>query len=354
MPTSDITQTTTADMSSVTEFSVDSQDTDGVGAGETKYDNPDFTKWLGYYKTTAIKKPIDAYATWVTGRGLDETDTRTKVLLDNFKGWGEDNFLAIIWNMLVVKKFNGDSYAHAIRNDKGTLINLKPLNAGRMTNIVGQDGVIIRYEQRLANGKTRKYKPNEILHLCNDRIADEIHGVPVCEVAEWGILARKEALADLKRVTHISMVRVLYVDINDKARLADLKRDYPDAINSHNLLILPVKPEDAKFEDLQVPPIGIILEYVRYIENSFYKDVGMPKSLTGDAEGIPESGGKMAYLNHEPIYNREVTELEADLWNQLALRVKFKRQASLMDSVNNQENKNNNQTQAAQPSDVTA
>jgi len=345
----DITQTSQTDMANlVTDYSVDTMNIDGAEGGEeSKYSNPNFTKWLGYYKTTAIKKPIDAYATWVTGRGLEKENAA----VNNLSGWGEDSFLAIMWNMLVVKKFNGDAYSHAIRNDKGTMINLKPLNPGRMSTITGPDGMIIRYEQRTARGETKKYKPQEILHLCNDRIADEIHGVSVCEVAEWGILARKEAMVDWKRISHRSTIRVLYVDEQDKTRLADLRKDYAEGIKNGEVLLLPCRKEDASFEDLTLPPVEAFLAWIRYLENSFYKDVGMPKSLTGDAEGIPESGGKMAYVNHQPNYNKEVTDLEADLWNQLALRVKFKRQDTLMPDVNNQENKNNAQT-GFQPNDV--
>jgi len=349
----DITQTTTTDLNNlVTDYSVATWSLDSPsGINETEWKNTNFSKWLGYYRTIPeVRKPIGDYATWVVGKGIT-TDTRTQVLLDNLTGWGEDNFLSIMWNMLVVKKFNGDSYSEIMRNDAGTLINLKPLNAGRMATITNPQGIIIRYDYTLSDGKTKKFQPNEILHLCNDRIGDEIHGTSVIEAAEWIILARNQAMSDIKRVAHRSTIRVLYVDEQDKARLTELKRDYAEAMEKGEVLILPTLEKDAKFQDLQIPPIQAYLEWIRYLENAFYKAIGFPKSLTGDAEGIPESGGKMAYFNHMPVYNREVTDLQADLWNQLAIRVEFKEQATLTDSMNDTENKNKAQT-GFQPSDT--
>jgi len=353
----DITQTTQTDMASkVSDYSVDSQSIDGVSDQKKNvwYYGQNFSKWLGYYKSIPeVSKPIGNYATWVVGKGFT-ADTGTQAILDNITGWGEDNFLSIMWNMLVIKKVNGDSFSHIVRNeDTGTLINIKPLDPASMKSNVDGKGLIDSYEQisKIEGKKPKEFQPNEILHLCNDRIADELHGNSVIEAAEWIILARNQAMADIKRQTHISMIRVLRVDEDDKTRMSDLKRDYAEAIDKGELLIIPTMAKDAAFEDLQVPAISAYLEWIRYLENAFYKAIGFPKSLTGDAEGIPESGGKMAYFNHMPVYNREVTDLQADLWNQLAIRVEFKEQATLTDSMNDTENKNKAQT-GFQPSDT--
>ena len=144
---------------------------------------------------------------------------------------------------------------------------------------------------------------------------------------------------------------MLNVAENDKARRVELRKDYAEAIEKREVLSLPGKPSDAGFQDLDLPPVEAFLAWIRYLENAFYKAIGFPKSLTGDAEGIPESGGKMAYFNHMPNYNREVTDLQNELWNQVAIRVEFKEQASLTDSMNDTENKNRAQT-GFQPSDT--
>ena len=351
----DITQTTTTDFQNdVADYSVDTATTDGVTEQEeTIIHNNDFTKWFGYYtKIPEVKKPIDNYATWVVGKGFT-TDTRTQVLLENITGQGEDTFLSIMRNLLIVKKVNKASYAEVIRNDKGTLINLKPLDPLSMQTILNQKGMIVRHEQlsKTKGKKPQTFKPEKILYMVNDRVADD-NGRSVIEACEWLILARNQLMADMKRISHLSSVRILYVEENDKARLSELKTELADGIEKGNVVIFTVKPGEAKFEDLTLPPIEAFLAQIRYYENAFYKAIGFPKSLTGDSEGVPESGGKMAYLNHEPIYNWEVTELEADLWNQLAIKVKFEKQASLTDSMNDTENKSINQTQASQPGDT--
>ena len=53
---------------------------------------------------------------------------------------------------------------------------------------------------------------------------------------------------------------------------------------------------------------------------------------------------KMSYITHEPLYVKEITELESALWNQLGLKVTYNRQQSLMDNAQSDEAKNTNQT----------
>ena len=60
----------------------------------------------------------------------------------------------------------------------------------------------------------------------------------------------------------------------------------------------------------------------------------------------------MGYMSFEPVYTEEQTLLEQDLWNQLAIRVKFNRPPSLQGIVSEEESKNVNQT-GIQPSEVT-
>ena len=154
-----------------------------------------------------------------------------------------------------------------------------------------------------------------------------------------------------KKICRRAYIRILKVDENDKTRLATLKKDYAEGINAGEILIVPVDPKEASFEDLTLPPVEAYMTWIRNCESRIYKAVGFPKSLTGDAEGIPESGGKMAYFNHMPIYNREVTDVESDFWNQVGIKIKFNRQESLTDNMQNQESKNNAQT-GFQPSDT--
>ena len=44
------------------------------------------------------------------------------------------------------------------------------------------------------------------------------------------------------------------------------------------------------------------------------------------------------------MYVKEITELQDALWNQMGLKVEYKRQQSLMDNAQSDESKNTNQT----------
>ena len=354
MAITDLAQTTTTDASLVTDSTIDSQSIDGVMGGiERKWT---FNKWsqhLGYWKETPqLNRSITALAVYTAGLGYTSTQ---QTLLENITGWGEDSFTSICMDMIKIKKFAGDAFAHIIRNkDTGTLINLKKLDTGRMTIVIAGDGLIDKYEYASSiKGKAfQTFQPNEILHLCNDRIADEVHGTAITDIIEWIILAKKEAMQDWKRISHRSTVRILYIDIGDKKKLDGVKRDYPEALKEGSLLILPIAQKDAKFEDLQLPPVEAFLAWLRYLDNLFYQVVGVPK-IIATAEEFTESASKVGFLTFQPFYTTEQHQLESDLWNQVAIRVKFNKPPQLDTGLQQDEAKDGPIT-ATQPNDTIA
>lgn len=173
----DITQTSTVDLSGVSTYNQDLKSSDGIySQKENKWINKNFTKYYGFYsKIGEYKSAINSFATWVMGQGY-ESDVRTKVILDHIKGWGEDTFFSIIWNMITVKKFAGDSYSEVIREkgDKAEItdiiINIKTLDPRRMAHISNQKGVLDHYEYTQSDGKIKTLKPHQVLHFCNKRV----------------------------------------------------------------------------------------------------------------------------------------------------------------------------------------
>src|SRR3990167_11510577 len=118
---------------------------------------------LGYYKTIPeLKQAVDSLALWVAGKGWKTDLGLHKVQLERIKGWGEDTFDSLMQQAIVLKKIQGEAYFEIIRNDNGTLLNLKPINPGRMRNVVNPKGLLISYEEMDAEGKIpiRTYKPN--------------------------------------------------------------------------------------------------------------------------------------------------------------------------------------------------
>jgi len=255
-------------------------------------------------------------------------------------------------NLINQKKITGDAYAEIIRNPKtATLINIKVLSGSNMQINVDRGGIITGYEQIAPKGKRNTtFKPEQILHLTNDRVADEIHGTSLADIIKWVVTAKKEALEDWKRISHRSTIRVMYIDSQDLTKLTTVKTQYADAIDKGEVMIIPAKRGEAEFQDLDLPPVDAFLRWIEYLDSLFYQVVGVPRVIA-TSEGFTESGGKVGFLTFEPVYTKEQMLLEGDLWNQLALRVQFKRPPSLGGDLNRDEAKDG---EPVQPNDTEA
>lgn len=210
------------------------------GDAETIWEFTNATKNFGYYKTIPeFKQALNALATWTTGKGW-EANPRTKVILDHLTGWGEDTFQSIMWNMIVVKKLVGDSFAEIIKKD-GVLINLKPISPERVRLILDKKGRIERYEVRDGSGEYTKVNTRDMLHLCNDGIADEIHGTSVLDACQWVIDARNEALTDARLVYHRNVfpLQIIEYDGENTTKRDALLTQYADAIKTGKALVVP-------------------------------------------------------------------------------------------------------------------
>ena len=352
----DIAKTTTTDLTgTVTDYTVSSQTLDSPGdmQTETWYDFPNSGEYLGYYKTIPeLKKAIDALAIWTVGKGVQTEDAETEATLEFLRGWGEDTFQSIMENLVIQKKVFGDAFAEIIRDESGVnILNVKPLYPGDMRVVVDNKGIIKRYEQRVGKGKGKPtvFKPEEILHLSNDRIGNEIHGTSVIEVCKWIIDARNEAMTDYRKVLHRNVVpvRIIEIDTDNTAKRNALITEYQDAIKKGEVLVIPKGTVDIKDAPVSIQnPI----EWIRYLENFFYQAVGIPRVIAS-AEGFSEASSKVGYLTFEPVYTREQTLLEEDIWNQMAYRVKFNRPPSLHGLMEETEEKNVGQV-GIEPSEV--
>lgn len=350
-----VSNSTYTSMNSVVkDYSVDLQTLDSPqDQEETYYDFPNASKHLGYYKTIPeLKRAIDSLAVWTAGKGVF-TDTSTEVLLEYWTGWGEDTYQSIFENLLVQKKIFGDAFAEIIRDeDTGVIINIKPLNPADMRIVVDRKGIIVRYEQRsrYKNGVAKELKPNEVLHLCNDRIGNEIHGVSVIEACQWVIDARNEALNDERKIKHRELaLGVLYVDSDKASKIAEVTSAYATAVKNGEVLVLPKGTSELK--DTGVSPHQDRLAWIQYLEGFFYQIVGVPRVIASSQE-YSEASSKVGYLTFEPIYTREQSLLEADLWNQLQIRIVFNRPPSLGGFLQNSEAKNTGQT-GFQPNEMS-
>lgn len=341
----DVSQTTTTNLNqNVDNYSVGSKTPDKAEPENkyTTYDYPDSDKYTGYYKTIPeFKGAIDALALWAVGRGFDAPATRTKIILENITGWGEDTAEAIFSNLIVQKKVLGDAFAEIIRsNETGQIINIKPLYTGDMRVYVNKQGIIEKYEQK-STGKT--FSPSKILHLVNQRYANEIHGISVIESLKWVIDARNEAMSDYRKVLHRNVVpvRIIEIDTDNTTKRNALITEYHEAINKGEVLVIPKGTVEIKDNSITIQDPTT---WITYLENFFYQVVGVPKAVIGGNEQLVEASSKVTYLSFEQVYSKEQRELEADLWNQAAIKVRFRRPTSIKDDVQSSEAKNTGQT----------
>ena len=340
----DIGKSTYTDMTNLSNFdySVDSVSLDTAQKDETIYTFPKARKYMGYYKTIPeLKKAIDSLSIYVVGLGHN-VKVGNVIDLDAIQDWGEGTFLNVLWNMQVLKKIHGDAFAEIIRDKSSNrLLNIKVLDTAQMAIICDKKGMIKRYEQRTAS-KIIKYEPEEILHLSNDRVGSEIHGVSVVQSCEWVILARNEALEDEKKIKHRELaLGVMYVDTENDTKLAAAKSAYANAVKNGEVLVLPEKT--AKLE----APKGTAsdrLAWIQYLEGFFYQAVGVNRTIA-NGEGVGSEGAaKVGFLAFEPIYSWEQKQLEQDLWQQLGIRIEFNRPPSLRTEMQENEAKNTSQT----------
>lgn len=352
MPQGDIRQASRIETGSgIPDYSIQPDNLDTAQISEVRVINNNWALYNGYYlDIPEYQAAMNAFSTWVLGQGWT-ANPRTTVILNHIDGWGEDTFSSVLWNMLVTKKVQGDAFAEIIRDEKtNTLINLIP--AGNLVIVTNKKGRIIGYEDDTQT-PIKRFSPKKILHLSNNRLANQIHGTAITRSIKWTIDARNEAMTDYRRVLHRSTIRVLYVDESDKDRLANLKEEYKEGLKRGDVMILTLKKGEAEFEDLGAPAIDSWIRWLQYLENHYYQALGVPKVILGGTAENTEASAKVSVIVFEPIFVREVQELQADLWAQLAIKVEINKQKSLMDNVQTQEEKNPNQV-GFQPNDATA
>ncbi len=332
-----------------------SQDLDSASEAESGWVNPNWREYNGYYRKNqgGTKAAITQYAVWIAGRGF-ETDEATQKRLDKIRGNGSDTFKGILKNMLRVKKVNGDSFAEVITsNGKApeangrNLINVKPLNAGRVEILANDAGIITGYQQ--TNGKTgdekekvgKKLETWQVFHLSNDREGDEIHGISVYE-GSTKMLDRIEQLdQDMKEVFHrYVMPFLIFKAKTDKdAELAKLAQAATTALNKGKGMVIPDKALD--LADFKVPQFSTLnpLDWRKEWKSEAIKDLGMPELHMGNAGDSNEASSKMVAFTFEQPVADEQEDLDQQILQQLNITGKLVPPLSIDDSVSEDENK---------------
>ena len=326
---------------------------------ETSWPNEKWDEQWGTFndpESAEIKSIFLTKAVWNVGKGYT-ADASTTVTLDHIRGWGKESFLDILFNMEVVKRVGGDAFAEIIRDKKSNkLINLKSLNPGGMAPVTNKKGILIRYDYTNGSGKTIKFKPANIFHLCHNRLADQMHGISDLDALKSTILADKESFVDVKKMMHHQVKPFILwkLKTDDDATINTLVTKIDAARNLGEDMFIPDDDDAIEYEIVQVNLSSMVLEWKREITSKLYRSVGVPQTNFGASGGTTESGGKMESLAHDQIWEKDQKQLEDQIWNQLFLKIDLIPPASIKPELQADEAKDANQGLEIQPSDTTA
>lgn len=329
-----------------------------TGQEETTYQN---TKWATqhgtFLKCANLQSAINMQSTWTVGKGYT-CDVETEVILDHISGFGKDTFLTIMHGQNGVSHLAGDSYTEIIRDaDTGTLLNLKPIDAGTMKTVFDKKGMIVRYEQtsNAPDGKVKTFKPNEIFVLSNKKIGASMHGISDLEAMQELIEADRESFIDARTIMHRQSRPLLIFKLgtDDPVKVNAFKALADNTLAHNENMYVPYDDKTLSFEVVQIQLSPAIFTYREMLKAEFFRALGLPLSLFGSAGGT-ESGSKIEYLAHETVFSKNALFLEEQIWNQLYLRVKFISPATLLDNLQQDQSKDGNQGMEIQPQDVTA
>jgi len=377
-PSLDINNATVGDMTNtVTAFSVDTKELDSPdGTKEYKYQNSKFSQQMGYIdEIPELRSTINAMAKWTVGKGYKGS----KEALSKIVGNGKQSFNEVIKNCIKNYMGSGDSFCEVIREKtvldkvqnignalslglirysagRGKLLNVKPLNAGRMAIIADSNGMISRYEYSMGKGKQPvKFKPNEIFHLAWDVIGDQTHGTSIINRLETIMLARNEAMADMKIVFHryVKPLWIWELNTDNETKIRATKTKFDNTVKSGENIFIPMK--SVKGTSMSVPQYSTLdpLPWIDALNSYFYQATNVPDVILGSAKQTVEAAAKMLVFAFEQSVQEHQLFLEEQIKLQLGLDVNFEFPASIVSDVTTDTAKDG-PMKASKPNDTKA
>lgn len=309
---------------------------------QEEYQNKEFSEQLGaYLEVSELAGLIDRKAQFVVGRGY-----KSKKKLDHIRGNGLDSFNTIMYNAVRTYTVGGDFFAEIVRNKRGEIKNLKPLNPSTMKVIANPAGAIIRYEQHIEGRKgTEKpiiFQPDEIFHLAYNRIADQIHGQSTVKKLLPIIEMRREVMNDLRVVFHryVKPLWIFSVDTDDTVEVDKFKKKVDSTIEKAENLVVPKDTVD-NVERVSIPQYSSLdpLPWVQLLQNEFLKAEGVPAVIMGESKKVSEAESKILYLAWQQVVEFNQMFLEEQIKSQLKLDIQFEFPASIEPDLQRDEKK---------------
>ena len=339
MALADPTATITTDMSGVTsdsnlqgrqnldQFTIASKSTD------TNDYTPEFNKWHGTYRDVPeARSTIDVWCKWIVNKELI-MNSSTKKLTSRIRGNGIDTIRTILINHKRTSKICGDSFIEIIRDRAKRVINLKLLDPSSIKIRANDKGIIKLYIQsksKIVNGvketKTITFQPEDIWHLANDRIADEIHGISELEKLDKIVKWRQQAMMDMSIVFHRYVKPLLQIkaETDDPVELAALAKQYDNAFKNFENIIIPKGVVD-EVERIAIPQFATLdpLPWLIFLRSYFTESSNVPDIIRGKSDEVSLAAGKLNVHSFIEKITIEQLEYSEDCEAQTGLKINF-------------------------------
>lgn len=307
-------------------------------------------QWHGMYRTLPLNHATtNKLALWTVGRGF-EAKENTKKILQRITGNGKDTFNSILYNAVRTYKIGGDFYAEIMRDRAGRLTNIKPLDPGTIKIVGKTNGMIKHYEQVM--GKTygeamqspalAKWNPEEMLHLSNMRIADEIHGIPSAEKLMQVAKMFHLTMNDLSVIFHRYVIPMIIweVDSDDDAETAAFKAKTEAAWKNMENIYYP--KGTASPDKMSIPQFSSLdpMPWLKWLQDHFVTSEGVPYVILGNSDEKSEATAKIIYLAFQQTIQYEQRYLMDQLKSQLGIEIELTFPASIDPAVLTDSRKN--------------
>jgi len=158
-----------------------------------------------------------------------------------------------------------------------------------------------------------------------------------------------EAFEDERIIKHRDKaLGIVYYKTNNTGKIEFANAAIEKAVKNGEMVGFP--ENTAKIEPYPSKSSEDRQNWLQYVENLGYQTGGVPRSIA-TSDGTSEVGGINGHLIFEPIYGKEQLDNENNLWQQVAIKLKWKRPPSLAPQVQENTEKNTGQT-TIQPAEV--
>lgn len=293
----------------------------------------DWSKWHGLYrKIPELRSTIDTESRWIIGKKI-KMDKRAKDLDKKLRR----PLRTILLNMKRTAKINGDSFAWIPRDKAGRLLNIKILDPGSIEIQADKFGVIKKYVQMSEKGSDSKidggentvleeWSPDEIFHVINDSIADEIHGIPEAEKLQDIIKMRHQSMSDNTVILHRYGKPTMFfeADTDTDAELDKVASTIDAAVKNFENVVVP-KGTLSKIDRVTTPQFGTLdpMPWLNFLRSYFTEASGVPDLVRGKSDEVSLAAGKLNVLTYKQRIIFQQLEYEEDIAKQLKIGVEF-------------------------------